>query len=309
MKKIITMVIVIVFFAILPVLTDNLEEKELTDGERNKIGGMYVKIPEGTVHYDISGPVNGQKVLLIHGNAAPLFSWDNNVKALTDAGCRVLRFDVFGFGLSDRPDTVYNNDLYNREITGLLQALKFNGPLYVAGTSMGGSIAVYFAAQNPKRVKKLALMAPFINIIPQKKLIGVLKAPFIGDYIMKVMGDRVNKNYSKKIFINQDKYPAFHEKYMVQLRYRGFKKARLSNLRNDAIADQTEFYKKVSAMGIPVMVTRGTMDKTIQEDSVANIKKAIANVQFNQVEGAGHLGHFEMPEVYNKLMVNFFNKK
>ena len=73
MKKII-LVVVIVFLAILPFVADRLEETELTNAERKKIGGNYVKIADGMVHYDISGPQNGRKVLLIHGNAAPIMS-------------------------------------------------------------------------------------------------------------------------------------------------------------------------------------------------------------------------------------------
>jgi len=126
-------------------------------------------------HYDISGPKPGEIVVLVHGNATPYFSWDKNMDALTGAGFRVIRYDLYGFGYSDRPDVDYTRALYDRQLMELLEKLNISCPFNLVGTSQGGSIAVCFTATHPEKVKKLALLSPFINILPIKAIITLIK--------------------------------------------------------------------------------------------------------------------------------------
>jgi len=77
-------------------------------------------------------------IVLIHGNAAPYVTWDNTVSALIAAGFRVLRYDLFGHGFSDRPELYrYNRDLYDNQLVELLTKLAISEPVYLVGTSQG----------------------------------------------------------------------------------------------------------------------------------------------------------------------------
>ncbi len=102
-KTTIILVALAVLVLLLPFITGNLEEKELNNQVRNELELSFLELSDGVVHYDVSGPEDGAVVVLVHGNAAPLFSWDNNIEALTGAGFRVIRYDLYGFGFSDRP--------------------------------------------------------------------------------------------------------------------------------------------------------------------------------------------------------------
>ena len=44
------------------------------------------------------------------------WTWDNQIKALNDAGKRVLVYDKYGRGYSDRPKIIYNQELYHLDI-------------------------------------------------------------------------------------------------------------------------------------------------------------------------------------------------
>lgn len=310
MKKFFFVVfIIVVILAALPLLVGDIETKELNDEARKELGVKFISLTDGMVHYDISGPEKGEIVVLVHGNAAPYFSWDKNLAALTGAGFRVIRYDLYGFGYSARPDVDYSRALYDRQLMELLDKLKINGPINLVGTSQGGSIAVYFAATHPEKVKKLALLSPFINVLPMKAIIGLIKIPGIGDYLGRVLLDRVNKNYPQKVFADAAAIPAeFTENYMKQLAYKGFKRARISNLRGDSLADFTPQYEQVGKTKIPVLFTWGTADKVIMADSVANIKKAMPSVEYHEIEGGGHLVHYEKPSPVNKILVDFLKK-
>jgi len=307
MKKLLIAVLVIALILIaLPFITGDLETKELNDEVRKGLGLEFLQLSDGMVHYDVSGPEKGEIVVLVHGNAAPYFSWNNNMKALTNAGFKVVRYDLYGFGYSDRPDVDYSRALYDRQLMELLEKLKINTPINLVGTSQGGSISVYFAANHPEKVKKLALLSPFINILPMKAIIALIKIPGIGDYLGSVLLDRVNTNYPEKVFSNPAAIPAeYTEKYTQQLTYKGFKRARLSNLRGDSLTDFTPQYEAVSKTNIPVLLNWGTADRVIMADSIANIKNAMPSVAYHEIEGGGHLVHYENPEPVNKILVNF----
>src|SRR5205085_8584139 len=86
----------------------DLEQKPLTAQARQAAGGSYVTIADGVVHYQLAGPDTGRVVVLVHGFSVPYYIWDPAFDALTAAGFRVLRLDLFGRGYSDRPDVAYN---------------------------------------------------------------------------------------------------------------------------------------------------------------------------------------------------------
>jgi pimeloyl-ACP methyl ester carboxylesterase len=307
MKKLLIIIIVLaVILFLLPIVTGDLEQNKLTDQVRNELGLNFLKLSDGSVHYEISGPADGDVVVLVHGNAAPLFSWDNNINALISAGFKVIRYDLYGFGFSDRPDLYYTRALYDRQLYELLSALKIEDPILLVGTSQGGSIAVEFAANHPEKVKKLALLSPFINELPMKFMIGLVRVPGIGDYLASVAFDRINLNYPNQVFADPEAIPAeYTERYREQLSYEGFKQARLSNLRGDSLTDFTARYEAVAVGSIPVLLTWGTADNVIMEDSITNIINAIPAVQYHQIEGGGHLVHYEDPQSVNPVLIKF----
>ena len=307
MKKLAFAVLVLaVILAGLPFLTGDLETKDLNDETRKKLGKDFIRLSDGMVHYEVSGPEEGDVVVLVHGNAAPSFSWDNNMTALHEAGFRVVRYDLYGFGYSDRPPATYSRELYDRQLMELLETLNINDPVNLVGTSQGGSIAVYFTARHPEKVRKLALLSPFINVLPMKAMIAVVRTPGVGEYLSHVLLDRININYPNKVFADTGAIPdEYTEKYMKQLTYRGFKRARLSNLRNDAFADFTPQYKAVKKSETPVFLNWGSADRVIMEDSIVNIKNAIPSIEYNEIEGGGHLVHYENPGQVNGVLVRF----
>ncbi len=310
MKKLILALVAVGVVSFLPFFMGDLETRNLDDGARASLKRPFALLSDGLTHYELAGPENGEVVVLVHGNAAPYFSWEHNVKALTGAGYRVLTYDLYGFGYSDRPDKTYNRALYDRQLMELLEALEIPTPVNLIGTSQGGSIAVHFAAHHPGKVKRLGLLAPFINILPMKAVLGLLKLPMVGEYLTALAMDRINLNYPKKVFGDPDKIPeSFLKQYREQLSYRGFKRARLSNIRSDALADFTEDYRKAGQLKIPLLLTWGTSDRVIKADSIANIRKAIPGIRYKEIPGGGHVAHYEKPGLMNPILLEFLKSR
>ena len=83
------------------------ESKELTETVRQSLPGKFIEISGGQVHYELEGPESGRKVILVPGFTVPLFVWDHTFRTLVNAGFRVLRYDLFGYGFSYRPNVKY----------------------------------------------------------------------------------------------------------------------------------------------------------------------------------------------------------
>jgi pimeloyl-ACP methyl ester carboxylesterase len=107
--------------------------------------------------YEVTGPQDGEPLLLIHGLGAQLIAWyPGFCRALEAAGLRVIRFDNRDVGLSSKldDDPAYQLRDMAADAVNLLDALGL-GQVHVAGQSMGGMIAQELAISHPQRVRSL----------------------------------------------------------------------------------------------------------------------------------------------------------
>ena len=112
----------------------------LEDKARASLPGNSVALSDGVTYYEMGGPPRGNPVVLIHGFSVPNFIWDPTFAALTQAGFRTLRYDLFGRGYSDRPKARYDKALFVRQLAELLEVMKFP-QVDLVSLSMGGVVA------------------------------------------------------------------------------------------------------------------------------------------------------------------------
>ena len=79
-------------------------------------------------HYQLAGPPAVHTVVLVHGFSVPYYIWDPTFDGLVAAGFRVLRYDLFGRGWSDRPDARYDPNFFDEQLVQLLGAPGFANP-------------------------------------------------------------------------------------------------------------------------------------------------------------------------------------
>lgn len=284
------------------------KKKVLSDSDRESISGEFIKLSQGIVHYEVTGPKTGQTVVLIHGLATPYFIWDNNYNALVKAGFRVVRYDHYGRGFSDRPDVVYDINLYDQQLLELLRKLEVKMPVHLVGLSMGGAVAVTFTDRHPEMVSKLGLIAPAGFPIKIPFVIKLAEVPLVSDYFMAVIGDAVLLSEIKGAFAEPERLSEFEEKFKVQMQYRGFKRAILSTLRNMHMHSLSETYKRVGKQKKPVLLIWGRNDHVLPFTNSEKVKEAIPHLKFYAIQGAGHNSNYENPEIVNPLLLRFFRQ-
>jgi pimeloyl-ACP methyl ester carboxylesterase len=301
-------VVVIVFglgllLVLLFVISDP-EKKTLTPETRAGLPGQFVKLSDGVTHYDLTGPTNGPVVVLIHGFSVASYSWQRNVPALAGAGMRVLSYDLYGRGYSDRPAASYDLNFFVRQLDELLSALKIDRPVDIIGISMGGYITAGFAVRHPDRVRRIVLLAPQSEAMGGDPRLSWAALPGISEYLFAVyigpyvMADRPDEY--KDYMPSSD----WHERYLDMMQYAGFRNALLSTLRN-LTGDPFIEYRKLGEEGRRVELLWGDLDATIPLEYAKKIMAAIPQAEFHTIPGARHASPYERPEIVNPLIVNF----
>lgn len=283
------------------------EQLTLDDSTRAQNPGIFVALPDGYVHYEDSGPLEGEIVLLVHGFSAPLFTWDRNVDALTSAGYRVLRFDLYGRGTSDRPAGPYTIDLFMRQINGLLDALEIDRPVHVVGLSMGGLVSATFANRYPNRVASLCLVDPQVIQITHRTIFPV-GIPGLGEYLYTVY---IQPNILAKqadSFYNPALLPEWQARYREQTQYKGFRRALISTLRNLDL-DPLRQYQQIGVSGLPVLLVMGEQDVTVPVERAQDILARIPQAEFHILPDAGHISNYERADLFNPILVDFLDRQ
>lgn len=287
----------------------NIETKDLNDTTRAQLGGTYVKLPGGVTHYELSGPEAGQVVVLVHGATIPMYVWDAQVDALTQAGFRVLRYDMFGKGYSDRPEADYSQAFYRKQLFDLLNTLNINKPVDLVGLSMGGGTAVDFTANYPDRVKDLVLIAPLINSIKNDSNIKLLRPPVWGEFLMRLVATKSLADRAAQLMQKSPKAAEYASLFKEQTQIKGFERATLAMFRSDANADYTADYLTVGKQDKKVMLIWGTQDGDITPQMVKDIRAAIPGVDYRELEGVGHDPQVEVPDKVNSLVIDFLKQQ
>jgi 3-oxoadipate enol-lactonase len=108
-----------------------------------------------TLQYSITGTGDGLRIALIHSLAMDRHFWNPVVARLKDSA-QLLTYDCRGHGASDKPAGPYSIDLFADDLSDLLDAAGWTATV-VAGASMGGSVALGFAAKYAARTSGLGL--------------------------------------------------------------------------------------------------------------------------------------------------------
>lgn len=278
------------------------ETNHLDDAARANAPGRFVELTHGMTHYEQRGPEGGRQVVLVHGFSVPYYIWDSTSVRLSDAGYRVLRYDLFGRGTSDRPRTDYDGALYDEQLQELLDSLEIRGPVDLVGLSFGGFVTSHFVGSHPDRVRTLTLIDP---MSAGGELPGLLELPVVGPWLWKVRYVPGMADGQLTDFLHPENYPTWVDRYRPQMRYRGFGRALLSTLRMTSTLDFDSLFAGVSRTGVPVLLVWGRQDRTVPFPMSDVVRRNIPSAEFFPVDSAGHLPHIEQAALVHDRLIDF----
>lgn len=287
---------------------DAMENRELTDDVRRSVPGDYLDLSDGKTRYEISGPAAGPPVVFIAGATLPYMVWDPVFLPLAELGYRVLRFDLYGRGYSDRPRVRYDVALFRRQILDLTEALGLRAPLNLVALAFGAPISILLTEKAPKQVESLCLIAPDGLGVKLSLAARLAYLPGVGEALMTAFGKRVLLGRLPDYSDDEDLNALLLEHFEPTLSINGFRRGLLSSLRNIPVHRAAGSYAAVGELGIPSCVVWGENDVVTPFKGFDLMKSLLPQAEFHSMPNVGHLPQFERPEETLDIISRFLER-
>ncbi|MCR8825306.1 alpha/beta fold hydrolase [Pseudosulfitobacter koreensis] len=285
-----TYVLLILLAALIaaPVLAERFRPR-MGPKARQKAPGNFATLSRGVVHYDWLGPVRGPVCVCIHGLTTSSYVWGGLARGLAAMGFRVLIFDHYGRGYSDRPKGAHDNAFYLSEVEELLAHEGVDQDITLIGYSMGGAIATLYAAAHPDQIRQLILLAP-AGMTQVRTQLGqfVRKTPILGDWMMLAFFPYQLRKGLKAEEALPTQVENIGDKQRAELKWRGFVPAVLASLRGVLSRTQKTEHQIIHREGIPVLAIWGREDTVISLSSVGVLAEWSRHAHQEVIDGATH---------------------
>ena len=286
------------------------ESEELNEETRKTLPGDFIQLSNGFTNYELAGREDGDVVVLVHGFSSPQFIWDPTFSFLVNEGFRVLRYDLYGRGYSDRPNVLYTMDFFVNQLHELVEKLKLTTDKFnIIGLSMGGGISVVLADKYPNLIRKVSLIDPIGFPMGRNILLSIMKIPVLNQLILNLyLSHKRIIESQKEDFFQSDKIDEYLAKFTAQTKYKGFLKAIKSTALNTSFTSLKDTYTRLGKLGIPMQLFWGKEDQTIPFSTSKKVCKAVPSIEFHPIEESGHVPHYTHPEIVNPLLLDFLRQ-
>lgn len=245
----------------------------------------------------------GEPVLFMHGIGGNRRNWHDQLPAF-GKHFKAIAWDARGYGDSDDYEGALNFHSYADDVVRVLDhfgAAQGN----LIGLSMGGRIAMDFAARYPDRLKSLVLCDThkgFAGLSPEARaaFIASRKEPLINgkepkDIAGPVAKTLIGPNASAEAF------DALVDS-MSRLHKESYIKSIEASVNMDVRTD-------LGDIKVPTLVVVGSADRLTTVDMARSIAGDIAGSELAIIENAGHLVNIEEPAKFNDIVIEFLRRK
>ena len=239
----------------------------MDDDARADAPGAFIDLKHGRTHYRYFGPQSAPLAVCVHGLTTPSFVFEALADGLVAKGYRVLVYDHYGRGFSDRPTAAQDREFFVSHLDELLNALGEHEKFLLIGYSMGGAVAAAYTAAFAQRVRNLVLVAPAgmgHQLGPLANFIRVM--PGIGDWLFMAGYGRSHRKGTEKERALHSAVPFVVDRQQRELQYRGFLPSVLSSLRNGLRAQAKADHQSIHEAGTKVVAIWGAADDVIPLD-------------------------------------------
>ncbi len=249
----------------------------------------FMDINGMSAHYRKEG--NGPALLLLHGTASSLHTWEPWVDILKDS-FTCVSVDLPAFGLTGpTPNGDYSIDAYNSFITTLMDNLSIDS-FHIAGNSLGGYFGWNYALDYPERVNKLILIASAGFPGKPSQLSKIINNPILAPLLTKIsVRSLVEKNLKEVQFDDSKITEDLIDRYYHMSLRKGNRHALIARSKGKR-QNRTD---QLSKLEEPTLLMWGEEDPWIPMTSAHKFDMAIPNSRIISYEKVGHIPMEEEP--------------
>lgn len=233
---------------------------------RNGSGYEIVALVTGVTAYKDMGDRDAPPLVIVHGATLGSVAYEAYYQPFLDAGYRVISYDQYGRGFSDRPDAELSVDLMREQLLGLLDHLQVEtAALY--GVSFGGAVIARFAAAHPDRVAGLGFQVPLIEA-PRSGLLQIASLPLIKPLIGRLLMVPAIIDRGESFGVETEEQRRVVDHFKMQFEVKGTQRMLMSMLTSDAMSSRLADHAAIAAADIPTQFVYATDDPEISPESV-----------------------------------------
>ena len=264
-------------------ILQNLQRAQ-ADLDRNEI-----QLADGQFYVYLEGG-EGEPLMLLHGFGADKDIFTPIAGYLT-THYRVIIPDLIGFGESAHPaDADYSPPEQAKRLKAFADALGLTA-LHLGGSSMGGHIAMTYAALYPEEVRSLWLFDPG-GVWSAPKTAAIAAIDSTGENPLLIRKEEDMENLFKLAASDPPFIPGPIINVMARKRIQNY--ALEQRIFQEIKADTVE--QRVTGLTTPTLIVWGSEDKIISVEAAKILSNLMPNSQVIIMQNIGHAPMFENPE-------------
>jgi 3-oxoadipate enol-lactonase len=250
-----------------------------------------------SLRYAVEG--SGKPIVLIHEMGGTMESWAL-VASLLAKTRRVIRYDTRGAGLSEKIRGAITIDTMTADLIALLDGLGIAEKVSLAGTAVGGAVALHTAFRHPGRIAAAIVTSPATSI-PFSSRAATLErvSQFEREGVRVAFEGTAANGYPEELRTDPARFAAWRARWLA----------------NDP-ASFGAIYRMLAGMDLsselpqikcPVLVIAGEFDRGRPPARVEPVAQAIPGAQF-KVLAVGHYAGLQKPELVAGEIAGFLDR-
>lgn len=252
------------------------------------------------VHRVVDGPVDGPVVVFAGSLGSDLRMWEPQVAPLVARGYRVVRYDTRGHGGSPVPPGPYRLEDLGADFLALLDDLGVERA-HLVGLSLGGMTGMWLGTHAPDRIASLVLCCTSAKLGPPS--MWAERARRVrAEGTASVAEAGVGRWLTAAYVASHPDVAEFLRGMIAAVPAEGY--AACCELIERM--DQLDALPKITA---PTLVIAGADDPaTPPQEHARPIAEGIPGARLEVVPGAAHLGSYERPAEFTRLILDHLER-
>ena len=298
MKWILSLLLI---FIVIPACLYHALNREHIDINEFRLDSGYeeIRLSDGVTSYKDIGDKNKKVIVLVHGATFGSLAYEEYVNVFLENNYRVITYDQYGRGYSDRVNNNVSIELMENQLKELIEHCEVKDVI-LYGVSFGAAVVAKYASNNLENVSFIGYQVPLIDSA-NVPLLSIVKVPLYGDLLSRALLlpgvlERIEEyeDLMSKKLINH---------YIGQFKVKGtenfFKKFFLGN----AMGNRIEDHNVIGSNFIPSYFAYAEDDTEIDSKLVEEAIKNYHNPVVKKYSG----GHFFSSGIERKIAQEFID--